>query len=174
MNRLTRWVFALVVLAAIGIGVTLAYAPDPRVAQYRKELALEQEPTGSMTIEDARKMIESETNVVLTVRAGARDVNPWWKSETASFYASEATPGSHYSFDPNHDPTTCPFCSRKWKVEDSMALVHLVDRTGARIPVNAPELLGIAEGDMIVVQGTASVDETGLLVVESKGVFERK
>jgi hypothetical protein len=173
MSKITRWSLVLVALVAIGIGVEMVYAPDPKVVQYRKDVTIAEEPTGSVTIENARKMIESETNIVLTVRIGARDLSQWWKSDTASFYVSEATPGSHYSFDPNHDPSTCPFCSRKWKVEDAMALVHLVDSTGARIPVNAPDLMNLEEGDCIVVRGTAAVDESGLLVVESKGLYVR-
>jgi len=173
MSKIAKWSSVLIAIVAIGIGVAMAYATDPKVVQYRKDVAIAEEPTGSVTIENARKMIESETNIVLTARIGARDINQWWKSDTASFYVSEATPGSHYSFDPNHDPSTCPFCSRKWKVEDAMALVHLVDNTGTRIPVNAPDLLSLEEGDLIVVRGTASVDDSGLLVVESKGLFVR-
>lgn len=173
MSRTTTWPCLLVALVAIGTIVVVANAPDPAVAQYRRELAIEEEPAGSVTIENARIMIESETNVVLTVRVGSRDVSQWWKSDTASFYVSEATPGSHYTFDPSHDPTLCPFCSRKWKAEDAIALVHLVDASGDRIPVNAPDLLGIEEDDIVVVRGTASVDESGLLVVESSGLFVR-
>jgi len=162
--------------AVITIGLVAhgcAPAEDPQVTQYRSALLLPQEPTGPVTIEDARINIETNTDVVLIGRIGARDLSQWWVDGTASFYISEGMPGSHYNAGPNHDPSTCPFCRRKWKVEDSMAIVHLVDESGQRIPVNAADLLTVEEGDIVIVRGNASLDETGFLVIESDGLFVR-
>ena len=172
MNRPNNWcrLFAGLALAVIQ---GCSPAEDPQVTQYRSALLLSEEPAGSVTIEDARSNIESTTDVVLTGRIGARDLPNWWIDGSASFYISEGTDGSHYNAGPDHDPSTCPFCRRKWKVEDSMAIIHLVDASGHRVTLNANNLLDVEEGDVVVVRGSAKLDESGFLAVESDGVFVR-
>ncbi|MFK7822110.1 MAG: hypothetical protein AB8G99_25660 [Planctomycetaceae bacterium] len=171
MSKFTKRLSGILALLAVGVGVALAYTHDPELANYRDTVTLEQAPTGSVTIEAARKEIDSTSDVVLTVRIGARDVSQWWQADSASFFASEATEGSHYNAGEGHDPTSCPFCRRKWKVEDSMVLVHLVDADGNQIPVSAPDLLNLKDGDIVVVRGKASVGEDGFLVVNSGEIF---
>ena len=148
MKHLNNCSWASVAIALFAHGCTPA--EDPRVTQYRNVLLLREEPTGSVTIEDARSNVESETDVVLTARIGARELPKWWVEGTASYYISEGMPGSHYNAGPDHDPSTCPFCSRNWQVEDSMAIVHLVDQTGHRIPIDATVLLDVEEDDIVV------------------------
>ena len=171
MNRLNDHSWALAAIFLIFHGCSPA--TDPQILEYRDSLLLSKEPGGSVTIEEARAQIDSTTDVVLTGHIGTRDLPQWWVDGASSFYVSEATPGSHYKADPNHDPTTCPFCKRKWKVEDSMALVHLVDDTGQQIAIVAPDILQVQQGDTVVIQGTAFLDESGFLVVKSDGVFMR-
>lgn len=173
MSMLAKRLGVLVTLTAVAAGVAFVYAHDPVLAGYRQSLTLENEPTGSVTIEDARKQIDKKTDVVLTLRIGVREISQWWQEETASFFASEATEGSHYNASGDHDPNSCPFCRHKWNVDDSMALIHLVDDSGNRIPVTAPKLLNVEDGDVVVVRGKASLDK-GLLVVESSGIFVRE
>lgn len=171
MARRIAYIAATVV---VGLAVGFACMPESEASKYRQAVLLQQEPAGSVTIEDARKNIESETSIVLTTRIGARELPQWWLKDSASFYVSEATPGSHYNADADHDPNTCPFCRQKWKVEDSMALVRLVDDSGAAIPTPAPELLQVQEGDIVVIEGTGSLDDSGSLVIESRGLFVRR
>lgn len=155
---------------AIGCGS----AEDPQVARYRTALELADEPKGSVTIEDARSNIESVQKVVLTGRIGVPDLPKWWSGDTATIYISEGTKDSHYNPGEGHNPATCPFCKRKWKVEDSMAIVNFVDDSGKPVPVSAKKLWGnLQEGDFVVVRGTSSLDEAGSLVVESDGLFIR-
>ncbi|REJ88393.1 MAG: hypothetical protein DWQ34_22685 [Planctomycetota bacterium] len=158
---------AIAAIGALGCGK----AEDPRAARYRDSILLSTAPTGAVTIEDARAEIDSTDRVVLKGRIGARDMPQWWFEGSASFVVSEAMPGSHYNAGPDHDPSTCPFCRRKWKLEDSMAIVRLVDASGQDIPVTITDLLDLDEGDIVVVQGDASLDESGLLVVDSDGVY---
>lgn len=171
MSMLVKCFIAFAAIAAAGVAIGWVYEPNPEAAQYRQALVLKEEPTGSVTIEDARSQIDSQSEVVLTARIGTREMPQWWKQGTASFYVSEATDGSHYNVTPDHDPNTCAFCRHKWNVEDSMAIVHLINDAGEPIPIEAPELLEIQDGDVIVVQGTASLDDSGFLVVRSNGVF---
>ena len=170
LSLLNNWRRALLCAASV-LAVGCGSGMDPQTAQHRDRLLLSEEPSGAVTIEDARGAIESTSRVVLMGRVGAKDFPEWWIEGTASFVISEAMPDSHYNAGPDHDPSTCPFCRRNWKFEDSMAIVHLVDDSGQRIPVEITDLLDIDEGDIVVVQGDASLDETGLLVLDSNGLY---
>ena len=168
-NRLSnsRWILFAASVMVAGCGPSV----DPQTAQHRDALLLSQEPTGAVTIEDARSEIESTSRIVLMGRIGARDVPQWWIDESASFFISEGMPDSHYNAGPDHDPSTCPFCKRRWKLEDSMAIVHLVDDAGQPIQVEIKDLLDIEEHDVVVLQGDASLEESGMLVLNCDGVY---
>lgn len=149
-------------------------AEDPVVIQHRSALLMSTEPAGSVTIEDARSNIESETQIVLTGRIGTPDLTNWWSTtDDATIFISEGMPDSHYNPGDGHDPASCPFCKRKWKLEDSMAIVRFVDKSGQQIPVGANKLLDVKDGDVVVVKGVASLDESGYLIVEASGLLIR-
>lgn len=171
MNRRLSYLTATVV---VGLAVGYVCLPMSAVAKAREAVMLQQEPTGSVTIQEARKNIESQPEIVLTTRIGARELPQWYLKDSASFYVSEATPGSHYDSASDHDPNTCPFCREKYKPQDAMAMIRVVDDSGQTISTSAPELLQVKEGDIVVVKGTGSLDDTGTLIVESKSLFIRK
>lgn len=171
MKRPSNWSPVIPFIALLVTGCTPA--EDPQVTKYRNNLLLREEPAGSVTIESARSEINSKTNVVLTGRIGTRELSQWWIDGSASFYVSEGMPDSHYNVGPDHDPSTCPFCRHKWKLHDSMAIVHLVDKSGERISIPATDLLDVEKDDIVVATGTASLDESGFLVIESTGLFVR-
>ena len=164
-NRAGLWL--AIALLASGCG----QADDPQVRKYRDALVLSADPGGSVTIEEARSNIESETRIVLTGRIGVADLENWCAEDEAMVYISEGSPDSHYNTSDGHDPSTCPFCKRKWKVEDSIAIVNLVDGSGQRIPLHAGKLFDFQKGDIVVVQGTASLNDEGYLVVDATGLF---
>ena len=62
MNKLALKLGA--VLAVTGIAAAVVFAPDPKLVEYRDQVVLQQEPTGSVTIEDARAKVESDSSVV--------------------------------------------------------------------------------------------------------------
>ena len=53
-------------------------------------------------------------------------------------------------------------------------LVKVVDANGKLVAADSRKLLGLNEADTIVVQGTASKDESGNFTVLAQGVFVRR
>ena len=75
---------------------------------------------------------------------------------------------------PKHDAENCPFSRAKQKKElAGLALIQVVDGGGTILAVDARQLLGLSEGQLVVVHGTGQVDKLGSLVVHARGIFVR-
>ena len=146
----------------------------PEVVAIRSGLLLEEEPTGAITIEQARQLAaETPEEMVLIVRVGNRNVTNWSASDEATFFVSEGFPDSDYNIGPDHDPSTCPFCKWKWKEEDSLAILEVVDESGATVPFPAEQIFGFQPEDFVVVTGEGRVDDVGTLNVRVSGIYIR-
>ncbi|QDU38996.1 hypothetical protein Mal4_33290 [Maioricimonas rarisocia] len=173
MNRRVEhrpWLLLSLPLACLllgGCGQSVA----PEILALREQLIVPQEPQGAITIEQARQQVEDDPNVTLTVKVGNRNFPEWSAENQATFYVSEGFPGSDYNVGPDHDPSTCPFCKWKWKEEDSLAVVHVVDESGEVLPYSAETVLDVAPGSTLTIQGDGSVDESGFLNVRLTGLF---
>ncbi|MEW4487052.1 hypothetical protein AB1L42_03175 [Thalassoglobus sp. JC818] len=141
--------------------------------EIRSRLMVSEEPAEPITIEEARQLATEPTEVTLIVRVGNRNFPKWSAENQAIFYVSEAFPGSDYNVDADHDPSTCPFCKWKWKQEDSLATVTVTNAEGEIAPISADRLLGLNEGDIVVVRGLAEVDETEYLSIAATEIFKR-
>jgi len=163
-------------LAALSLLVLVCGCGETQNAEvtgYRKSLLLNSEPTDTVTIEAARKNIETQSDFALIGKVGNKEIPQWWTEGQATLIISEGSEGSHYNVSADHDPKTCPFCSRNWKTEDSMAFVEFHDAAGKIIPVDTKQLLNLKTGQEVVVRGTGKLDEDGLLVLIADGVFIR-
>jgi hypothetical protein len=152
---------------------------DPKVVAYREKLVTDKQPEGVISIADARQeLLEKENktepiDVVITGWAGVRDLPAWTVPGKATLMVSEAIEGSHYNAGSGHDPKTCPFCKRRWKLEESMAIIECVDQQGTEIPFDAPTLLHVKEGNGMIFQGKGTLDGDGMLHVKAEKVFLR-
>lgn len=164
----------IVILTVAGILSGCAPGEDPQVTAWREQILVPDEPTGAVTIADARQHVDEQPEIVLIGRVGVEDVPQWWDKGRATLLMSEGYPGSDYNPGPDHDPQTCPFCRWKWKFEESMAAIAFVDSDDNVIPVDVRTLLKVSEGDVIVVRGTGSLDESGILNVAATGVYLHK
>ena len=87
-------------------------------------------------------------------------------------YRLPSTPSPNET--PQHDAEACPFCrAEKKKQLASTALVQVVDAEGQVPAVDARKLLGLEEGQTIVVRGEAQIDGLGNLAVRAAGVYVR-
>jgi hypothetical protein len=145
----------------------------PRLAEFRDSILLDTEPGPASTIEQVHESAESDEQVILIGKVGVRKLARWYEDDIAAFAISEGTEGSDYNIGPDHDPSTCPFCKSRWKDEHSMAFVTLMDNSGKPIPVNPLTLLNVTAGDYIVVQGSASVNDSGFLEIRCDGIYVR-
>ncbi len=147
---------------------------SPEVLAIRSQVLLDDEPTGAITIEQARKQVaENSENVVLIVKIGNRNIPAWSSKDKASFFVSEGFPESDYNIGPDHDPSTCPFCKWKWKEEDSRAILEVLDESGGVVPYPAEQLFNVKPDDFVVVTGHGRLDDLGTLYVQITGLYKR-
>jgi hypothetical protein len=116
------------------------------------------------------------SEVVLLARIGGSD-GPTWDPDRAAFTVTDlslAAEDAQAHESPQHDADSCPFCrARKKKRLAATAIVELVDEDEVP-PVDARKLLGVAEGQTVVLRGAARIDELGGLAVQARGVYVRK
>jgi hypothetical protein len=175
MSAATRFAKPLLLLAIVGSFVgSLAGcggAADGRIAAERKRLVLAEEPSGATSIADARKNLILQPEVTLVGQIGAADQETF-QSGAASFVLSEAPAKGHSHA--GHDADTCPFCRHRAK-ETPLALVQLVDEQGEVLKTDAPTLLGLEAGQVVVVKGRGKWnDKLELLVVKAGSIHIRK
>lgn len=179
MSRRTAsrvWLLLVLPVACLALGCYGQSIP-PEIMPIRERLLLEQEPQGAMTIEQARKQVADNPDVTmipdlkLIVKVGNRNFTNWSAGNQATFYVSEGFPGSDYNVGPDHDASSCPFCKWKWKIEDSLAVVQVVNEAGDVLPHSAETIFDFAPGRMITIEGDGLVDEYGFLVVRLAGLF---
>lgn len=171
VNGVTRrWLplsLPLVCLLLGGCGESI----PPEILAARQRLLLDKEPQGAISIEDARKLVADDPLVTLIVKVGNRNFENWSEQNQARFFVSEGFPGSDYNIGPDHDPSTCPFCKWKWKEEDSLAVVQVVDESGNMLSVSADSVLDLNDGDVITIEGKASADDSGFLNVQLSSLY---
>jgi hypothetical protein len=94
---------------------------------------------------------------------------PWVNGE-AVFFLVDPTTAAEFEGHQHEKGEECSFCMGKARdLVDTVAMVRLHGGASGSIPARADVLLGLGEGDTVVVTGTAR-DELGMLVVDAKGV----
>jgi hypothetical protein len=146
---------------------------NAEVEALRNRLVLADEPSGATTIADSRDKIDAEQDVVIVGKIGAGEFQPWAEGQ-AAFLMSEAPADNAHASSPGHDPATCPFCRRRAEKAASVtALVQFRDENGELLPIDARELLGVSQDQVVVVRGKGHVDKLGVLVVAATGIHVR-
>ena len=161
------WILFSFSLLIAGCGTDL----DPYVIQYRQSLLLSEKPVGAVSIQQARESIAQKQYFTFSVKVGSKDIPQWWAKDKATMVVSEGLSGSHYNLANGHNPETCPFCRRKWKVENAAAFVEFRDAQGEIIPCDCRTLFGLKESDHVFVSGTATINKQGFLEIVADGIF---
>ncbi len=142
---------------------------------------LKEEPSGARNVLDIRAELEGREKrggaipVVLVARIGGVE-GATWDPNRAAFTVQDVPAAGPAESDPpaQHDADNCPFCRAKKKQQlASTALVQVVDAQGQVPAVDARKLLGLEEGQTIVVRGEAQIDGLGNLAVRATGVYVR-
>ena len=124
-----------------------------------------------MTPTEIKETVTEPTSLKVAGRIDAGEIEPFQKG-IASFVISQLPDDSHAGGDPNH-ADNCPFCKRKLK-NAPKAVVQFLDADGKVLQVDARELLGVAKGDVVVVQGTAQyLEAVNTVQINADGVFIR-
>lgn len=160
-------------LVACGMAVWLACGgvsarAEIDVAAVRSTLVLNAEPVAAVSIAAAKaKLTAAPQPVVVAGRIGGRGTEPFGRNE-ATFSMLEI-PTDDHAKKPGHKPDDCPFCKKR-AANSPIAAVSFVGTDGKVIPVDAQKLFGLAEGQDIVVRGTAFFDPAlGIPVIQITG-----
>ncbi len=171
---MSRHTFSLIgLLLALPLGCNSASTSsspgtsDSPAAKY----LLQSEPKDVMTPTEIKETVTEPTSLKVAGRIDAGEIEPFQKG-IASFVISQLPDDSHAGGDPNH-ADNCPFCKRKLK-NAPKAVVQFLDADGKVLQVDARELLGVAKGDVVVVQGTAQyLEAVNTVQINADGVFIR-
>ena len=180
MKRLTGTIAGLgfsaavfVLLAGCGASTTGAGRGGSEGAKY----LLQEEPAKARGIVELRGAMEESGNpaeVVLLGRVGGLG-QPTWDPERAAFMVADLSlvkEEPEHDETPKHDADACPFCRAKKKQElAGLAMIQVVDENGETPATDARQLLGLEEGQTIVVRGNAQIDGLGTLVVRTSGIY---
>ena len=170
MSSKSLAIYASVLLLVASTGCDRQDAVDPAVAALRERLLLTAEPTGAVSVGEARKAVESSPEVVV---AGVVDLDDQTSEKgKAVFVISELPPDGDSHGGPDHDAANCPFCKRR-KAEAPMAVVQFLDSDGNVVSHDAGKLLGLKNHQAVVIRGRAQVSELDMLVVNADSIYIR-
>jgi hypothetical protein len=145
------------------------------MAAIRGSVVLAEEPAGVLSIADAKaKLTATPQAVVVAGRIGGRGTSPFGKNE-ATFSMLEIPTDDHVA-KPGHKPDDCPFCKKR-AANSPIAAVSFAGADGKVIPLDAQKLLGVAEGQDVVVRGSGFFDpKLGIPVIQinADGLYVRK
>lgn len=189
-----RFVFTLM-LIAISVGCDRTQLVSPNADSITESpFWLADKPSGAISLTEAVERLESDPQskespigaesatpilnetaklssrpLVLVGKIDAGDF-PAFEKDRATFMLSELPAEGHGGDDPDHEDN-CPFCKRR-AANAPKAIVNLVNDNGETIPTDARELLGVRQGDSIIVVGEATFDPTvKMLTIQSEGVY---
>ena len=167
---------AVVACVALMVGVVARAAmAEIDMAAIRGSVVLAEEPAGVLSIADAKaKLTATPQAVVVAGRIGGRGTSPFGKNE-ATFSMLEI-PTDDHAAKPGHKPDDCPFCKKR-VANSPIAAVSFAGADGKVIPLDAQKLLGVAEGQDVVVRGSGFFDpKLGIPVIQinADGLYVRK
>ena len=158
----------------VGVVATAAMA-EIDTAAIRGSVVLAEEPTGAVSIADAKaKLTTTPQAVVVAGRIGGRGTSPFGKNE-ATFSMLEI-PTDDHAAKPGHKPDDCPFCKKR-AANSPIAAVSFAGADGKVLQIDAQKLFGVAEGQDVVVRGNGFFDpKLGIPVIQinADGLYVRK
>lgn len=193
MNKqtLSPAVLAAILLAIGGPWIVVGCADSAQQAEIdsaRQKYLLADEPEGAVPVLAVRDQdlgdSDEGADVVLTGTIGGMP-NPWpeqeksfpWRTgQAVVFVVDPATAQAFVGHVHTPESSGCAFCERRAKnMATSVAAVSFgADATSGAVPIDAQTLLGLREGDTVVIRGKARLvgdKETGLIDVIADGVY---
>lgn len=133
---------------------------------------LSEEPEGAMGVIAARESAEDGKPLVLVGRVGGA-TNPWVEGR-AAFMLLDPSLTVVAEGEPLGEGEICMAeCCATERVA-STALVKVVDAERKLVPIDARQLLGLQESDLVVVQGYAQKTGDTSFVLLANGVYIRR
>lgn len=143
----------------------------PNLKVYQAKYALPDEPDGAIGVLAAREGSKTDDSIVVVGFVGG-SATPWVDGRAAFVLADAST----LTEDAGHCDEACtkPCCGHLKELAGFTALVKCVDGQGRTVAIDARELFGINQRDMVVVRGRALRDDGGNLTILADGVYVRR
>ena len=98
-----------------------------------------------------------------------------WEPDQAMFLVRDLQADELHAHDHGDgDHSDCAFCQAKEKETGALALIQVIDETGQVLGTDARQLLGLQENEVVVAQGSGTIDEDGTLVFAASKIYIRK
>ena len=139
--------------------VVVGCAEDPNVQLERvsKDFVSSSVLSGEQMVSEIRKQLAVEgvdqVDVVVKGRINAGKEAVPWEPNKAAFVLTDAI---RHEGESDHDPHTCPFCSRN--INDYLVMVSFKDDKGSLIDIDSRKLFDVTEKQLVYVKGTARID----------------
>jgi len=160
--------FSLVAGLLAGCGKTEPTAQATAVHRGAfKNYILSSEPDGAVGVVAAREKAEDKKPLVVVGRVGG-GIKPWIEGRAAFVMVDAAA--AFEADDQCPDGCNC----HADELADATTLVKFLDEQGRTLEIDARELLGIKESQMVVVRGKAKRDQDGNLTVMADGLYIRR
>jgi len=135
--------------------------------EWRDQFVLKDNPEGTISISEAITHSGGDEILIMAQVGGGK--GDTFDNKVASFLVSEAPDKEHLG-KPGHDPDGCPFCKQKLANAPTVT-VGFETNDGKAIPVDARKLFGIKKGDVVVIKGKGSYEEsTKMLTLNATGM----
>ena len=175
-----KYVISSVALLAFAAGLSGcgdSSTPDAAVSATTASIngdqfLLADEPDGAIGVIEARDTAEDGQPIVIVGRIGGA-ANPWIEGR-AAFTLLDASMALVADGAESEEGEICLDDCCAEERGKCTTLVKVVDADGKLVAADSRKLLGVTEADTVVVQGTASKDESGNFTVLAQGVFVRR
>ena len=147
---------------------------DNQLQDLGAKYLLNEEPSDLKSVLEARESLGQDDIVVLG-RVGSQSHDTFQPGKAAFVITDTSVEISDHDH-AGGDHSDCPFCKAKeGKGPDPSAIVQIVDDGNQVLEHDAQKLLGVEEGQLVVVKGKGRIDETlGLYYVSADGIYVRK
>jgi hypothetical protein len=154
-------------LAVLPIAVGCGVANTAQQESHQSEFVLNAEPGGALDVLDVRENAKDGQQVVVLGRIGG-GIKPWFDGRAAFLVTDERVQGC----EDGHCGAECAACARE--LAEASTMVKFLDANQKVVTVDARELLGLKEQQVVVVRGTANRDASGNLSIAATGVYVRR
>ncbi|MDA7980303.1 MAG: hypothetical protein MPJ50_16175 [Pirellulales bacterium] len=140
------------------------------VSSQHELVVLATEPEGAVSVSAVKSDAKTGDQVVVF---GAVDFSETADGNSAFFTLKEFT-GDRHSDVKGHDPSNCPFCKRELANAPGITVV-VKGEDGNPLAISPQELLDVAQGEVVVIQGTAEANpELDMMVIDMQGIHRKQ
>ena len=173
---MTRWIPKTLVCVGLSLVLACSQRPAPNSdtpddLPRGKDYLLSTEPDQARGVIETREHSADQESVVVVGRIGG-SVNPWVEGR-AAFAIVDLSLEACSDKEGDSCETPWDYCCETDRLAQATLLVKVMDDSGKLLPVDARQMLGVAELQTVVVQGTAQRDDAGNVTVLASGLFLR-